>query len=50
LSDDLTVNGALIVHASATAWDTSPFPPEAVSQLSLEDIFIGMAAEVGPGL
>jgi ABC-2 type transport system ATP-binding protein len=46
LADDLSDPEAIIVYGSPSSWGSHPFPPESVSQLSLEDIFIAMAREV----
>jgi ABC-2 type transport system ATP-binding protein len=34
-----------VLSAPAQAWEAEPFPPDCVSRLSLEDIFIAMASE-----
>jgi ABC-2 type transport system ATP-binding protein len=48
LGGDLSDPEAMILYAAPEAWEANPFPPEAVSRLSLEDIFIGMAGELRP--
>lgn len=50
LRDGFDGEPTLILAATPEHWDIAPFPPGDIGQLSLEDIFIAMAAEVTTAL
>ena len=46
LRDGFDDEPSVILRGSNSQWESAPFPPSAVCQLSLEDIFIALASEV----